>query len=49
MVDKAFGIDEKYRLSDEDWQRVQPLLPKPKRKKGGRPPMDDRRAMTAIL
>jgi transposase len=32
------------------WQRIQPLLPAARvKKRAGRPRMDDRRAMTAIL
>lgn len=50
MVDQAMGIEAKYCLSDAVWERVMPLLPRhKKRAKGGRPPMDDRKAMTAIL
>ena len=52
MIDSTFGIDERYRLSDADWERIRLLLPRRKRKRkkvGGRPPMDDRKAMTAIL
>ena len=33
MIDSTFGIDERYCLSDEEWERIKPLLPKPKRKK----------------
>ena len=53
MIDSRFGIEEKFCLSDELWERISPLLPKRKRRRGtnrgGRPPMDDRQAMTAIL
>ena len=49
MVDQAMGIETKYCLSDTVWTRVMPLLPRTRRDKGGRPPMDDRKAMTAIL
>ena len=50
MVDQAMGIEKKYCLSEAVWIRVMPLLPAHrKRVKGGRPPMDDRKAMTAIL
>ncbi len=50
MVDQAMGIEERYCLPDKVWARVEPLLPPHKRRrKGGRPPMDDRKAMTAIL
>jgi transposase len=50
MVNIIFGIDERYCLSDSDWERIEPLLPKPKHKVvSGRPPMDNRKAMTAVL
>jgi transposase len=50
MIDFTFGIDERYCLSDDEWERIKPLLPKPKRKKvPGRPRIDDRKAITAIL
>ena len=50
MVDQTMGIEAKYCLPDAVWARVMPLLPRhKKRTKGGRPPMDDRKAMTAIL
>jgi putative transposase len=50
MVDQAMGIETRYCLSDAVWTRVMPLLPAHrKRLKGGRPAMDDRKAMTAIL
>lgn len=45
------GIDQRYRVPDELWERMQPLLPPPKpkkKKKRGRPRMDDRKAMNAI-
>ncbi len=50
MVDPNCGIDMKYSLSDELWARIEPLIPPPKEKRvSGRPRMDDRQAMTAIL
>ena len=50
MVNIIFGIDERYCLPDGDWELIEPLLPKPKHKVvSGRPPMDNRKAMTAIL
>ena len=50
MVDETMGIEERYCFTDAQWQRIEPLLPRRKRKpKGGRPPLDDRRVMTAIL
>ena len=37
-------------LTDELWEYIQPLLPiRPPRPKGGRPPVDDRKALTGIL
>ena len=37
-------------LTDELWQRIQPLIPpRPPRPKGGRPPVEDRAALTGIL
>ena len=37
-------------VSDELWALVAPLLPPPRpRPKGGRPPLDDRKALTGIL
>ena len=37
-------------LTDELWERIEPLLPSAKPKpKGGRPPIENRRALTGIL
>ena len=37
-------------LSDELWEIIEPLLPPhPTHPKGGRPPVDDRKALTGIL
>lgn len=37
-------------LTDELWQRIEPLIPpRPPRPKGGRPPVEDRAALTGIL
>lgn len=50
MVDSNYSIEETFCLCDELWERIKPLIPVPKKKKvAGRPRMDDRRAMTAIL
>ena len=39
-----------FEIPDDVWAKIAPLLPLPKRKdKKGRPRMDDRRAMAAIL
>lgn len=50
MADEDLGVDPKYQIPDELWERIKPLLPAPKpKKKPGRPRMDDRKAMTAIF
>ena len=50
MVDETMGIKEKFCLSEQEWERIEPLLPRQKKRpKGGRPPMGNRKAMTAIL
>ena len=37
-------------LTDAQWEKIRPLLPKrPKRPKGGRPPKDDRKVLEGIL
>ena len=43
-------VNEAYRISDALWQKIEPLLPPELPKlKGGRPRMDNRKAMEAIL
>lgn len=45
-----YGLPPEYLISDELWQAMQQCLPPPKPKlKAGRPRMEDRQAMTAIL
>ena len=36
-------------LTDEQWTRIEPLLPKLKRRKRGRPPKDNRHVFEGIL
>ena len=37
-------------LTDDLWQRIEPLIPsRPPRRKGGRPPVADRSTLTGIL
>ena len=37
-------------LTDEQWERIQPLIPpRPRSARGGRPPADDRRCFEGIL
>jgi transposase len=45
------GIDSSYEIPSEIWTRIVPLLPQTKnnKKKTGRPRMDNRKAITAIL
>lgn len=44
------GKDEPYRISDSLWKQIEPLLPPElPRLRGGRPRMDNRKAMEAIL
>ncbi len=41
---------ESFEIADEVWARIIPFLPLPRKKiKKGRPRMEDRKAMTAIL
>jgi putative transposase len=44
-------LNKKYRLSDELWEKIQPYLPKERtdKKLPGRPRMEDRKAMQAIV
>ena len=43
-------IDEAWRIPDELWQRIEPLLPKyPKNPKGGRPRLQLRKVMDGIF
>ncbi len=48
MADK--GMDARYRIPDELWERIHPLLPPELPKPGGgHPRIDQRKAMEAIL
>lgn len=48
MADR--DTDESYRIPDTIWEKMEPLLPPElPRTRGGRPRMDDRKAMEAIL
>ena len=50
MCDEAFGVGPDYQIPDALWAQMVLVLPPPKvRKKDGRPRMEDRQAMTAIL
>ena len=47
------GVNERYQIPNELWERVHPLIPPPPPKKNedrpGRPRMDDKKAMNAIF
>jgi putative transposase len=50
MSEETFGVGPEYQIPDALWLPMMRVLPPPKaRKKDGRPRMDDRQAMTAIL
>ena len=43
-------VNKSYRISDSLWEQIEPLLsPELPRPRGGRPRMDNRKAMAAIL
>jgi putative transposase len=50
VVEETPGVDPQYQITDELWERIEPLIP-PHRKKTrrGRPRMDERRAMNGIF
>jgi transposase len=51
VISEITGVDSLYEVPDVLWNRITPLLPprNRKRKKTGRPRMDDRKAMSAIF
>lgn len=52
LISEISGIDSSYEIPDALWNQISSLLvhkPKRKKKKTGRPRMDDRKAMTAIF
>jgi len=50
VISQSTGIDSLYEIPDVSWNRIIPLLPSSKKKKKvGRPRMNDRKAMSAIL
>jgi putative transposase len=50
MSDEAFGVGPDYQIPDALWAQMVRVLPPPNaKKKDGRPRMEDRQAMTAIL
>ena len=51
MISQITGVDASYSVPDVVWDRIIPLLQaiRRKKKKTGRPRMDDRKAMSAIF
>lgn len=50
MSEETFGVGPEYQIPDPLWLQMVRVLPPPKaRQKDGRPRMDDRQAMTAIV
>jgi len=50
VISEITGVDSLYEIPDMLWDRIIPLLsPRKKKKKTGRPRMDDRKAMSAIF
>lgn len=51
MISKLTGVESAYEIPDVLWDKIVPLLPpqKRKKKKAGRPRMNDRNAMSAIF
>ena len=50
MISELTGVESAYEIPDVLWDRITPLLPlRKKKKKAGRPRMDDRKAMSAIF
>jgi len=50
VISELTGVESAYQIPDVLWDRITPLLPlRKKKKRAGRPRMDDRRAMSAIF
>jgi putative transposase len=50
VISELTGVESAYEIPDVLWDRIVSLLPlRKKKKKAGRPRMDDRRAMSAIF
>ena len=50
MISELTGVESAYEIPDVLWDRITPLLPpRKKKKKAGRPRMNDRKAMSAIF
>ena len=50
VISELTGVESAYEIPDVLWDRVTPLLPsRKKKKKAGRPRMNDRKAMSAIF
>ena len=49
VISELTGVESAYEIPDVLWDRITPLLPLRKKKKAGRPRMNDRKAMSAIF
>jgi putative transposase len=49
VISELTGVESAYEIPDVIWDRIVSLLPSHKRKKAGRPRMNDRKAMSAIF
>jgi putative transposase len=52
VISKLTGVESAYEIPDVLWDKIVPLLPphkRKKKKKAGRPRMNDRKAMSAIF
>jgi putative transposase len=49
VISELIDVESAYEIPDVLWDRITPLLPLRKKKKAGRPRMDDRRAMSVIF
>jgi len=50
VISELTGVESAYEIPDVLWDRIIPLLPsRKKKKKAGRPRMNDRKAMSAIF
>jgi putative transposase len=49
-ISQLTGVESAYEIPDVLWDRITPLLPlRKKKKKAGRPRMNDKKAMSAIF
>lgn len=51
MKNKANELNKRFKIPDKLWEKIKEYIPKPKppKRPGGRPRMDDRKALEAIF